>query len=412
MKNNYRTLIYTLIVMGFVFLLFNSCSKKDDPVNNPSDHTGPPITPVISPVIEFNDRAINVASEPMVLQSVNGGTYTYTLTGDCPIIQVGDLLLGDDDEFGYIRKVTEVVSQTETKLVIKTIQGSFTEVVKRCDIDTTFALPMLPPDLPIPGVQIIGDSLAMENYVLVDETFSFPPLPSLNLYAAVDKAYLVTKDPTLDFELHITDGVLNEYRTLYKATTTFGCDISVDVTALFLYDMEPLTLYQQTVRYKHMVWIVPVIHKVTTTVKLMAHLELMGQLNTDITGMGFDQNIEIGARYYNSSWEDLNSAQIFWNEPDVNMSAQAIAVIRPYLEIKIVDELYGVAGPSVRTEPYIEAVASYTWPDPEYCIEVSAGFSVGCGFNGLDFFGIGDWNSPNFPIISGTIFPEHCWPIN
>ncbi|MCF8374418.1 MAG: hypothetical protein K9H64_22545 [Bacteroidales bacterium] len=401
-----KILILSLILMGFVIILFNSCDPKDD------DLTGPPITPVNTPIIEFNDRAINVASEPMELQIVNGGTYTYLLTGDCPIILVGDLLLGDDDEYGYVRKVTEVVSQTKTKLVLNTIEGSFLEVVKRCDIDTTFALPMLPSDLSIPGVQIIGDSLVLEDYVLVDETFYLPPLPSINLFAAIDRAYLVIKNPTLDFELHVTDGVLNEYRTLYSATTTFGCDISVDVTALFLYDMQPITLYQKTERYTQWVWFVPIIHVVTTTVKLMAHFDLMGQLNTDITGMGFDQNLEIGAHYYNPSWEDLNSAQIYWNEPDVMMTAKAEATIRPYIEFKVVDKLYNLAGPSVRTEPYIEALASYTWPDPEFCIEVSAGISVGCGFSGMDFFGIGNWNSPNFPLLSGTIFPEHCWPVN
>jgi hypothetical protein len=158
-----------------------------------------------------------------------------------------------------------------------------------------------------------------------------------------------------------------------------------------------------------MVGFFPVIHKITTTVYLKTTFNITSALEADLTNMGFDQDFKIGARYYNSSWQDLNSVEIDWKEPNVSMLAHANAKLRPYLEVKIVDKFYGIAGPSLRAEPYIEANGTYTYPPSEFCLEVTAGCAIGCGFEGLGFLGIGNWDSPSFPIVSGTIYPKECW---
>lgn len=401
--------ITNYLLISFITLVFilGAC-KKDSSSDTPTTITGPPITPVNTTEIELSERTINVASEPLQLESVVAGTYTYILTDVCPEIRVGDILIGDDENSGYVRKVTQIVSYTESRIVLNTIEAAWTEAVTRCDIEETFDFPMLTPVFPVPGVHVTGDSLFMNNYVLVDQTFIIPPIITLNLYAAVDQAYVVIKNPTIDFELHMVDGEATEFRSLYEANIKFGCDISVDVTAFFDYDMDPILLYNETKTIKHMAGPVPVIHKVTASIYLHAHLDMLGQLNTSISGMGFDQNVSIGGHYKNSVWQDLNFAQISWNEPDISMSSRAKATLRPSLVIKVVDELYGIAGPSIRTEPYVEAVATYN--SQEFCVEVEAGTTVGCGLQGMDFLGI-DWTSPDFPLVSGTIYPEHCWPL-
>jgi hypothetical protein len=48
----------------------------------------------------------------------------------------------------------------------------------------------------------------------------------------------------------------------------------------------------------------------------------------------------------------------------------------------------------------------------QFCLEVTAGCDVGCGFEGLEFLGLDDWDSPGFNIINGTLYPEHCWPLS
>ena len=384
-----------LAMFVIIMFAFSACSS-DDGGDDPDD-------PYPSE-IELNERVINVDAEStMHFVSVSGVTYTFSTTADSPTILVGDILLGDNDPYGYIRKVTSIISQTSSELVVNTTQANFTDAIKRCDIQETIQLNLGTPDINLPGVQITNNSIKIEDM----EMFHIG-LPPFNFYADLDEASLKFQDPKLDFKLKIDDGVLSEYSSLYQATTTFTCDLSFDLYASYSYTFPTKNLYKKTVKKTTMIGWFPVIHVITTTVDLNADFNANGGLKTDLN-IGFSQDLEIGARYYNSSWQDLNSVEISWNEPTVSMEAYANATLRPYLEIKIVDKLYGIMGPNLRAEPYIEANGTYTYPPHETCLEVLAGVDVGCGFSGCRWLGIGDWNSPGFPIISEPIYPKTCW---
>ncbi|MCK4681349.1 hypothetical protein KAT82_09485, partial [bacterium] len=61
---------------------------------------------------------------------------------------------------GYLRQVTQIVSQSQSQIVLNTTVGSLVDGIERCDIEETYSLPIELEDVDdfLPeGVEVHGD---------------------------------------------------------------------------------------------------------------------------------------------------------------------------------------------------------------------------------------------------------------
>lgn len=327
---------------------------------------------------------------------------------------------------GYLRQVTQIVSQSQSQIVLNTTVGSLVDGIERCDIEETYSLPIELEDVDdfLPeGVEVHGDSLVMQGFTVFDDEVTVPDgqggWVTVSLFVGFDRVYVVLASPTLDFDLHILDTDLEEYRTLFQSETAFGCDFTVNFAAAYTPDIPDMELYRKTIKKKTWVWFVPVYHYITTTVTLKTYLNMVGGVDASVDGLGVEQSVDIGARYQNPDWGNLNAMELSIMEPEIDALAYAALTLKPSIEFKIEDKLYNVVGLAGWMEPYVRAVGRAECeivPPPDYwdcefCLEVNAGCDVGCGVAGLDAFGLpDDFLQFDVPLVDVEIYPSHSWP--
>lgn len=252
---------------------------------------------------------------------------------------------------GYLRQVTQIVSQSQSQIVLNTTVGSLVDGIERCDIEETYSLPIELEDVDdfLPeGVEVHGDSLVMQGFTVFDDEVTVPDgqggWVTVGLFVGFDRAYVVLASPTLDFDLHILDTELEEYRTLFQSETAFGCDFTGNFAAAYAPDIPDMELYRKTIKKKTWVWFVPVYHYITTTVTLKTYLNMVGGVDASVDGLGVEQSVDIGARYQNPDWENLNAMELSIMEPEIDALAYAALTLKPSIEFKIEDKLYNVVG--------------------------------------------------------------------
>ncbi len=371
----------------------------------------------ISGGVEFNDRMICADIQPWTLLSIDEDTYTYQLNDDCPEIEPGDLLVGSGglrSTFGYLREVTEVISQTEDQIVLNTSLGSLNDGILSCDIEESFSLPFEPVGADgylHDGAVIHGDSLIIEGFVLFDgEILVFEdPDVWFHLFAGLDRTYVVVPSPTLDFGLHIQNGELTEYRTLFQSEVTFGSDYTIIAEGALTWQLPETVLYSKTTYQTTWVWFIPVVHQITSSVTLTTSLAVLAEVNTSIKGMGVKQIADIGAQYIRPDWQNLNNAELVDLEPEIDLTAEARATLTPGIEFRVTDLLYAVAGPAAWLTPYVVGVAS-THFGVDYCFDMGIGCNIGIGISGNEMLGLpGDLLEFEFPLLYEDVY-HRCWP--
>lgn len=408
-------------LLGLLLILaigITACSDSTEPeVNNGGEEENHPNDE--NAIIK--DNVVVVERSPLNLASVNGDVYTYNYSGDAPEIEVGDVLVSqgsDGKEAGkalyedsYLRKVTEVAG-AGSQIILTTTQGSLVDIFEECTVDESIDLSFDPvPGLGnfLPGVEFTDNGLLLDDVTLLDIDLGYGQF-RVKFFAALQDGRIIFVDPTLNLNFTIADSDVTEFRSTVTTKIEMRADLEAEASLAYTDNLPPIELYRDVKYYRHMVWIVPVVHKVTTTVTLETEFEVGAGVHAFIDDFGADIEIDVGAQWSEGTWEHIDNSTLVTSLPEPEITYEAHARVKPYLVIKVEDKLYGVAGPNVRAEPYIQALA---WTDfNEWCLTVDAGCDVGCGA-ALDL-GIIDmdldigWDSPPLNVFEWELYHD-CW---
>jgi len=412
-----RTLFSLLLIIA---LGITACSDSTEPeVNN---NGGGEEHPNDENAI-VKDNVVVIEDSPLHLVAVEGDVYTFSYSGATPEIEVGDVLVSQGSngkeagkalyEDSYLRKVTEVASDG-SQLVLHTVQGSLVDIFEECTVEESIDLSLDPvPGLNnvLPGVQFTDNGILLDDVTLLDLDFGIGPF-AVKFFAQVQDGRVIFVDPTLNFGFTIVESNVSDFHSTVTTTIELRADLIAEAGLTYSDNLPSIELYRDVKYYRHMVWFVPVVHKVTTTVTLETEFEIGAGVNATIDDFGADINVEVGARYTDGTWEHIDNSTLVTYMPEPQITYEAHARIKPYLVIKVEDKLYGVAGPNVRAEPYVQALAETDFS--EWCLTVEAGCDVGCGA-ALDL-GILDldlemgWDSPPLHVFDWEIY-HNCWDL-
>lgn len=110
-----------LFLIAAVLAVTISCSKDDD-----SKPTSTPNEIILHDNVKIVDKnTMKLDSNP---ELINVGIYQFVITGDTPVISIGDIIIGDQAE-GFLRKVT-AVNTTANKITLQTTDADMTDVFK------------------------------------------------------------------------------------------------------------------------------------------------------------------------------------------------------------------------------------------------------------------------------------------
>lgn len=293
------------------------------------------------------DETVVVDSADASLQSIDGNALTFQLTGSAPDFETGDVIVGEE-EGGFLRRVTEVTTEGDQATLV-TEQAALTDAIEKGSLTESFDLSSsqrqsqrwkavrtmrgVQPKSTELGIDLGNVSLSSQG---IDVTLS-------NGGASFD--------PTIDLEVDIGTGGVEQFRLAADGTVAFntgievvanaGVGVTVD-TSLATFEKPPITFS---------IGFVPV--TVQPTLDFVAKCDLGTQETGSVeTGVELENTITLGAEYAGGNWSPISnretSLEIRAVEWGRSMSSELKCSVRPELTFKF----YQVAGPFINAGPY------------------------------------------------------------
>lgn len=330
MKKYFKKLPF-LFAIALVFIV--SCSK-DDGEKTPAAQT--------TPILKDNVKIIDATNLELDLTQtqLDAGVYQFTATGTIPTIAAGDVIVGDQGE-GFLRKVTSVVVNGNT-ITLQTTQGSMTDVFKEG------------------GFNFNLDMTDMQNRTS-SSGFSYT-IPSLPVYqqgalSIVLNSGQVDFNPNWFFDFDFDETGINSFEVSAKNATLNG-DFTAQITAsqsVTLLDRSSSILpnarpYKKTyTKYVPAVLLgLPVVVPIKVVMELDLVLDYSASIGAAITRQAkFTSNntFNLGVKYANGQWNDINSFSPANNFTLLQRTGNATATINLALTPKVSFKLYGAIGP-------------------------------------------------------------------
>jgi hypothetical protein len=222
---------------------------------------------------------------PFTYQAMTGDRIVFTVRGEAPPVQVGDILVNTTEPY-FLKKVVEVARQSSGELVVETRQAALTEVVKQASIRQQLSIP---------------DS-ARQKLALPRRTKEFfVTFDNTTIAADAKGSVKVTAghlsfDPQYDFALEIEDGEVEEF--LLAAGGQLDASLAFQLAAsgaLSLSQEKELARFPLK-PYHFVVWAgyVPIVIGVQTEFSVGAEVSMAGA-GTLVSGGSLQQEVRLGA---------------------------------------------------------------------------------------------------------------------
>ncbi len=365
-------------------------------------------------------------AEDVTMLGVSGSTYRFRVDGDAPDLRAGNIIVaGGDASKGavdkslpdtFLRTVTSVV-QDGTEMIVETAEAAVTDAVDACDLTEIFDLEMPSPEFLLPGVTRTENGLSFDEIVLWNGYFVYyfnimDPFNSIagNLEIRASDGYVNMESTTLDWVLAIASSEVTDCTNVYESRVEMGCDLYIDAIAELNWALDPIELYRGTQRKVTMVGWFPVVHVITTTVTFEFELFLGGGVQVTLDDLSAEFDLDAGAIFGDGDWEYTDNSSVVINIPEPALDGYARLRVKPYAVIKVEDRFYGVGGPNIRAEPYVQVETSIN--SSQWCLDIDVGCDVGCGASMSILDDVLDlsWDSPGFNLIDATLFHD-CWAL-
>lgn len=357
----------TLLLFAFVFSI-GSCKKEEDDID---DNNG---KPALNEYTLYDNVVIidsTITSKPVIEEN----TCILEFTSEPPNIQVGDILVIQEDGGHLIKVVSIQKSSSETNFLYTFIfiKAYITEVFRNCNfIDT---------------INIITTNKDFGNTTLFNDN-----LGDVNLNVKIQEGF-IQSGLKARFELVRINGVTETFSLSAIGGIYFKTDalFEADGTVLSNNPGENEKELLPPISFPFSIAGIPAQIYMGFYASFSADISAAASLNYSCYA---DGKLEIGATYtINNGWQPIwQKSSTYINEGldwEMNIDARAMVYVKP--EIKLL--ICGVAGPVINTKPFLSLDAEVNYP--EWMWELNGGYSANLGFevNVLGFFEIVDFET-------------------
>jgi hypothetical protein len=305
------------------------------------------------------DETVVVDPSEAPLERIQGDTLAFQLTNSAPDFESGDIIVGED-QGGFLRRVKRVTTEGSQSTLV-TEQAALTDAIEKGSLSESFDLSGsqsqsrrwktvrtmqgVQPKSTQLGIDLGNVSLSSQG---VDVTLS-------NGGASFN--------PTIDLEVDIGTGGVEQFRLAADGTVAFSTDIEVVANAGLSsrVDTSLATFKKPPVTFS--IGLVPV--TVQPTLDFVAQCEIgVDQTGAVETGVELENTVTLGAEYTSGGWSPISDREtslearaVEWGQ---SISSELKCSVRPELAFKF----YQVAGPFINTGPYGRAnfeTGSNTW---------------------------------------------------
>lgn len=384
-----------LIILTLIVLIFNSCSEENDVIDDNSQNPEPvgEIADNVVIILEENSELLSTESE------LTQGTYKIQFDSTIPVVEIGDIILGDEGE-GFLRRVSaieinnQVVSYQTTQATLDDLFNdanfSFSTGISenRSSTNTT------------ENSEIVLDNLH-ENVTMSEDGFSFD-FSNTEIYNNGSASFKITDGnvtftPNINFDSQFT--ILNGLQELDFNTNntnlSINCDFDFNVTNSLPLPAFETNIVNYTRFFKITLGAAPII--IAANVRLDAKLSAsVGNSLTLSSGFLNTYNLDAGIKYTNNDWDTSFDFSPNLTMNDINydnvINFTQNFTIAPRVSIKVM----GVVGPYLQPELFEELSFNYSSTSQNWDAKMDLGINYKIGVF-AEIFGetIFDFDSDN-----------------
>jgi hypothetical protein len=327
-------------------------------------------------------------SPDVELTGVTDTSVTYAFSGDQPPLAVGDVIASAQGN-GFLRKITAVSSSGNT-LIVSTAQARLTDAVEEGSFSDSVALNVgdavnaeaggrrLVATKMLRGAAVVGNAIQLNNVVLYSAN---------GLTVRIPRGH-ISFSAGLDIGAKLRWFKVQEFHAI--ASGSLDTDIDLEATAqLSLTREKEVAVATFTSVALQFIGPVPVIEVITLEFLVGARAEMTGAM-TATTGIDGSAAVTFGAEYVrDNGWDGIGDRSFNMSADTPTFSGSAGVTLRGYVKPQITVAFYGLAGPYLAAEPYVEFDADLA-VGPSIDWRVVAGIDAILGFNvsalGYDIF--------------------------
>jgi hypothetical protein len=344
------------------------------------------VAPASGTVIADEATVLDASSVAALRTIRDNGTFTFAdESAQLDGVQKGDVLLAAPSATfpgGIARKVTNVATQSG-KVMVATTQAALSDVIDQGEVALSLQVTrddVAQDGVMLPGVQLIERAppgvlpvLARGGYT---EGFGFDISTTLLDVAEVEGTVWLNPDAYVDWD--IGWGGLQSMSYTQKLTTTADLSVSLKKS---LTSEKKKTLYKKTLTViTIMVGPVPVI----VTPEFEVYIGVDGEVTAGVTaGMSLTTEAVVGIEYDDDDgWDSsLSFTRDATPKPPQLFSD---VELRGFVGAGLAFEVYSVAGPEAKVEPYVKLAADAS-PTADPWWTLSAGVDAEIGFKAEAF---------------------------
>jgi hypothetical protein len=314
--------------------------------------------------------------------SADGSVFRFDArTVELENLDVGDVMVGNVSPAapnGFLRKVTTVTVAGNNVTVI-TVPATLEDAVENggFSLSHTFTPADLTAAYFVDGVSLVnmpttrvadGFRISIDDLVLHDEDGN-PATKSDQIRA--DGEFEVS--PGFDFDVDVRNRKLRELEVVMKATEVAEIEVHSEIEKQLL-DKEILIGHLQLGQFTAWIGYVPVV--VTVDMPIYINLEGKVAIGLSLARVTQTATLQAGVRY-DGDWDPIGDFdnRFDFGQPDVKATLEFKAYINPTLRLR----LYGVAGPYVAPQPFMEFKAEYLVIVNDFSCTLHAGLEVPVG---------------------------------
>ena len=340
-------------------------------------------------VVAIAEMAVKVGSPDagFMYKEMTGNQLTFSVQNGAPPVEVGAVMVNTVEPY-FLKKVTRVVSQNASEVVVMTEDAALTDVIEEAQIRRTFRLP---------ATKIVAaDDTTKKKQLFKDVE------KNISLSADWD----ITTNFDYVFDADISGFKLKKVKAGIRNTLLAYVIIELNAGAKFEKDVEQTVGEFGKDIFFSVGW-VPVLLEVKVEISVGANVALTAEGNIT-QGVEMTKPFHfVGVEYNGADWNIVKDIGPFSIKHIEEISAKVGATMRGYVRGQLEFNLYKVAGPYCYLEPYIQfdAIAAASVSDN---LNAEANWALYAGLDG----GVGVKAGIIEKITGGEHTLDKAWPFN
>jgi len=316
-------------------------------------------------------------------------------------IEIGGIVVGISDG-GYLRRIEEIIDQTETAIVVRTSQAAIADAVVNASMSEVIDL----------------DNGAREPLDFSGWTVFSGDVGPAHVGVGISEG-LISLDSQLTLEAAFMNPGLEEFQA--RVDLDMSADLSFWVTSTNgLHWDQSITLWKVAYPFFTMVGPLPVVGHVEVALVAGVWVQAPGGFETTLGGEG-TASLSAGGWYSQEvGWTSINerSFELTFDDPEFGILTDFM--VRPYISVQPSVMMYSVAGPTFVAETYLSGLVTGTCSGVDWHLMGGVGARAGLKINLFDRFSPSKtwpiW-SYEVPLVQGYIpwdfdVPEVCGNTN